>query len=205
MYTNLGYDIKATAMLSQALQITINIEDTYNKILLLTNIAEVYVDAKNKMASNKLLSQALRFINSIKNSKEKVLLLTRIGVVYAQIEKDISDEKRKILHEIIQHVLSKSMSMIDNRVAAPKVCKQELSFIRTLEVAYNADNNRYGSLGDIGWAPFTGSKEKLPYEFKVYFSGNTFTAKCSVKIDNDSKLEIWTINHLNILKHVSSD
>lgn len=93
--------------------------------------------------------------------------------------------------------------MAYQKKAITSEAKQELGIIRTLEATYNADNNTYGSLSSIGWVVAPTGKTR--YTYSLEYSTTTFTATATGNLDRDATLDIWTINEMNILSHISDD
>ena len=89
-----------------------------------------------------------------------------------------------------------------NKKAIFSAAKLELLHIRTLEMAYYAENNRYGKLASIGWVMPSGLTR---YTYSLSYSTTTFLARATGNIDRDATIDEWTINQNSTLTHLVDD
>ncbi len=80
--------------------------------------------------------------------------------------------------------------------------KQELWHIRTIQMAYNAEELMYGSFTNVGWIAPTG---KTRYMYSLSWSATTFLARAAGNLDGDDTIDTWTINQNNTLAHLVDD
>jgi len=101
--------------------------------------------------------------------------------------------------------------------------KTNLGQIFTSQVAYYGANNTYGETFDqIGWTPkgdtfYTyyladevissarGQASPLPAGVKTFVENQSFLAVAAGNIDNDSTLDIWTVNEAKEIKNIQND
>jgi type IV pilus assembly protein PilA len=80
--------------------------------------------------------------------------------------------------------------------------KTNLSAIFTSQVSYFGEEDTYGTVATIGWAPEGGTR----YVYSVTAHGATsFLANASGNIDTDATMDVWTINQLKDLVNTTND
>ena len=82
--------------------------------------------------------------------------------------------------------------------------KQFLSTLRTLQEAYLAETDSYGSLSAIGWTAPANPKYYMTYS-AAFTTGASFVARVSGNIDSDADTDAWTINQAGTLAHATLD
>ena len=80
--------------------------------------------------------------------------------------------------------------------------KMELAKIRTLEEVYLANNIKYGSLVDIGWAIPSGLTR---YTYSLSYSSTTFLARATGNIDRDATIDEWAVDQNHRMIHRTDD
>ncbi len=89
-----------------------------------------------------------------------------------------------------------------NKKAIFSEVKLELLHIKAFEMAYYAENNRYGKLASIGWAMPSGLTR---YTYSLSYSSTTFLARATGNIDHDATIDEWTVDQDNRMIHRTDD
>ena len=79
--------------------------------------------------------------------------------------------------------------------------KTNLGAIYVSETAYYGENDIYGGLDNLEWAP----EGKTRYTYTATPGTTTFTAGAQGDIDNDATLDYWQIDNQKILTNLTND
>jgi type IV pilus assembly protein PilA len=79
--------------------------------------------------------------------------------------------------------------------------KTNLGAIYVSETAYYGENDTYGALTSLEWAP----EGKTRYSYLATPAQTSFTAGADGQIDNDGTMDHWTIDNQKILSNTVND
>ena len=74
--------------------------------------------------------------------------------------------------------------------------KELLATMFTAEEAYYGENNRYGSLSNVGFTPSSAPKFYTNIKSNFSYTASTsFTGSCSTNLDSDATFDIWEVTN----------
>jgi type IV pilus assembly protein PilA len=80
--------------------------------------------------------------------------------------------------------------------------KTNLGAIFTSQVTYFGEEDTYGSIADIGWAPEGSTR----YAYTMLSAdADSFSSEARGNIDTDSAVDVWEMNDTRALDNVSND
>jgi len=82
--------------------------------------------------------------------------------------------------------------------------KSALGDIRTMEEAYYAEHNTYGTLDSIGWS-INETNAEYSYQIDDGYDDTGFTASATANLDTDDTIDKWTMTNNGTLTNVDGN